>query len=400
MMKNGKNLNRWIRTTALTVAAALTFTGTATTFAQSADIDMIDTTMTAAYSITLPALSVMTVDRSMKLAEEALKKMETAKDTGKNESSENKENSKPSSSEKEETAKKENSNTTSSASSSKPSSSVSSSKPATSSKPSSSASSSKPATSSKPSSSTSSSKPSSSSGTTALKNNGCEIDTSKASSGTIRVRQNGSTTKVKVLVYFNGSSKYYQYTIPTNNTWTSIPLQSGSGTYKVRFMKQVSGTSYTQMYSVTFQVGMQNANSAYLNPSQYVVYNSGSACVTKAKSLVAGAGSDAQKVSRIYSYIVNNISYDYNKMNNLPSGYLPNPDSTLSSRKGICFDYAALMAAMLRSQGIPCKLVIGNADGAYHAWNMVYVNGSWQLYDATYGAAGQRASSYVAQRVY
>ena len=381
MMKNGKNLNKWIRTTALTVAAALTFTGTATTFAQSADINMIDTTMTAAYSITLPALSVMTVDRSMKLAEEALKKMEAAKDTGKNES---KENSKPSSSEKEETAKKENSNTTSSASSSKPSSSVSSSKPATSSKP----------------SSASSSKPSSSSGTTALKNNGCEIDTSKASSGTIRVRQNGSTTKVKVLVYFNGSSKYYQYTIPTNNTWTSIPLQSGSGTYKVRFMKQVSGTSYTQMYSVTFQVGMQNANSAYLNPSQYVVYNSGSACVTKAKSLVAGAGSDAQKVSRIYSYIVNNISYDYNKMNNLPSGYLPNPDSTLSSRKGICFDYAALMAAMLRSQGIPCKLVIGNADGAYHAWNMVYVNGSWQLYDATYGAAGQRASSYVAQRVY
>ena len=376
MMKNGKNLNRWICTTALTVAAALTFTGTATTFAQSADINMIDTTMSAAYSITLPALSVMTVDRSMKLAEEALKKMEAAKDTGKNES---KENSKPSS---------------------KPSSSASSSKPATSSKPSSSASSSKPATSSKPSSSTSSSKPSSSSGTTALKNNGCEIDTSKASSGTIRVRQNGSTTKVKVLVYFNGSSKYYQYTIPTNNTWTSIPLQSGSGTYKVRFMKQVSGTSYTQMYSVTFQVGMQNANSAYLNPSQYVVYNSGSACVTKAKSLVAGAGSDAQKVSRIYSYIVNNISYDYDKMNNLPSGYLPNPDSTLSSRKGICFDYAALMAAMLRSQGVPCKLVIGNADGAYHAWNMVYVNGSWQLYDATYGAAGQRASSYVAQRVY
>ena len=325
MMKNGKNLNRWIRTTALTVAAALTFTGTATTFAQSADINMIDTTMTAAYSITLPALSVMTVDRSMKLAEEALQKMEAAKDTGKNES---KENSKPSS--------KPSSSASSSkpATSSKPSSSASSSKPSTSSKPSSSASSSKPATSSKPSSSASSSKPatraisesskpSSSSGTTALKNNGCEIDTSKASSGTIRVRQNGSTTKVKVLVYFNGSSKYYQYTIPTNNTWTSIPLQSGSGTYKVRFMKQVNGTSYTQMYSVTFQVGMQNANSAYLNPSQYVVYNSGSACVTKAKSLVAGAGSDAQKVSRIYSYIVNNISYDYNKMNNLPSAICP-----------------------------------------------------------------------------
>ncbi len=375
IMKNGKNRDRWIRITAVIAVTLLLFIGTATTSAYPVDsaktdtVDAIHTPFHTVYSATLPTLSVMTTDRSMKLVEEALEKMEASKDTGKNENNGGKENNKPSSTGKEETA-----NTGNTTTSSEPSSSVSSSKPTT-------------------------SKPSSND-TTALKNNGCEIDTSKASSGTIQVRQNGCSTKVKVLVYFNGSSQYYQYTIPTDNTWTSIPLQSGSGTYKVRFMKQVNGTSYSQMYSVTFQVGMQNANSAYLNPSQYVVYTSGSACVAKAKSLVAGVGSDAQKVSRIYSYIVNNISYDYDKMNSVSSGYLPNPDSTLSSRKGICFDYAALMAAMLRSQGVPCKLVIGNADSAYHAWNMVYVNGSWQLYDATYGAADQRASSYVAQRVY
>ena len=319
----------------------------------------------------------------------ALEEMKAAAKTEKTENTQKKEETKNQSSEsskttssvkKENTGKTEKTESQVSSSAKKPASSSSSSAK----KPASSA----PSASSKPSNG----------GTTTLKNNGCEIDTSKAVAGTIRVRQNGNPTKVKVLVYFNGSSKYYQYTIPTNNTWTSIPLQSGSGTYKVRFMKQVSGNSYSQMYSVTFQVGMQNANSAYLNPSQYVVYNSGSACVAKAKSLVSGAGSDAQKVSKIYSYIVNNISYDYDKMKNLPSGYLPNRTAPSASRKGICFDYAALMAAMLRSQGVPCKLVIGNADGQYHAWNMVYVNGSWQLYDPTFGAAGQRAGSYVAER--
>ena len=411
MKKNGMNgKNRWIRTTALAVAAVLAFSGTANTFAQAMDTDAI----AGAYKAALPVVSVAAVDRSMKAAEKALEEMKAAARTEKTENTQKKEETKNQSSESsktsssvkkenigktektEKTEKKENSKASQKAESQVPSSSK---KPASSSssskKPASSSSSKKPA-SSAPSAS---SKPSNG-GAATLKNNGCEIDTSKAAAGTIRVRQNGNPTKVKVLVYFNGSSKYYQYTIPTNNTWTSIPLQSGSGTYKVRFMKQVSGNSYSQMYSVTFQVGMQNANSAYLNPSQYVVYNSGSACVAKAKSLVSGAGSDAQKVSKIYSYIVNNISYDYDKMKNLPSGYLPNPDSTLASRKGICFDYAALMAAMLRSQGVPCKLVIGNADGQYHAWNMVYVNGSWQLYDPTFGAAGQRAGSYVAERVY
>ena len=399
MKKNGMNgNNRWIRTTALAVAAVLAFSGTANTFAQAMDTDAI----AGAYRAALPVVSVAAVDRSMKLAEKALEEMKAAAKTEKTENTQKKEETKNQSSEsskttssvkKENTGKTEKTESQVSSSAKKPASSSSSSakKPA-----SYSSSSSKKPASSAPSAS---SKPSNG-GTTTLKNNGCEIDTSKAAAGTIRVRQNGNPTKVKVLVYFNGSSKYYQYTIPTNNTWTSIPLQSGSGTYKVRFMKQVSGNSYSQMYSVTFQVGMQNANSAYLNPSQYVVYNSGSACVAKAKSLVSGAGSDAQKVSKIYSYIVNNISYDYDKMKNLPSGYLPNPDSTLASRKGICFDYAALMAAMLRSQGVPCKLVIGNADGQYHAWNMVYVNGSWQLYDPTFGAAGQRAGSYVAERVY
>lgn len=55
------------------------------------------------------------------------------------------------------------------------------------------------------------------------------------------------------------------------------------------------------------------------------------------------------------------------------------------------------MAAMLRSQGIPCKLVIGYAGTAYHAWINVYIQGTgwvdqliyfdgknWSLMDPTF----------------
>ena len=52
-------------------------------------------------------------------------------------------------------------------------------------------------------------------------------------------------------------------------------------------------------------------------------------------------------------------------------------DVILQEKKGICFDYAALMATMLRSQNIPAKMEIGYAnmeEGAvYHAWLSVYI---------------------------
>ena len=57
------------------------------------------------------------------------------------------------------------------------------------------------------------------------------------------------------------------------------------------------------------------------------------------------------------------------------------------------------MAAMLRSQGIPCKLVVGFAGDVYHAWisvwspdqgwveGTIYFDGvDWQLMDPTFAS--------------
>ena len=89
--------------------------------------------------------------------------------------------------------------------------------------------------------------------------------------------------------------------------------------------------------------------------------------------------------------------------------YLPVVDSILSSGKGICFDYAALMTAMLRAQNIPARLEIGYASGGiYHAWISVYleqqgwVNGiiyfdgkSWKLMDPTFASSANSSKSVM-----
>jgi transglutaminase-like putative cysteine protease len=63
---------------------------------------------------------------------------------------------------------------------------------------------------------------------------------------------------------------------------------------------------------------------------------------------------------------------------------------------GICYDISAIMASMLRSQGVEVKLVTGytpNIEGVYHAWNSVYDenNDSWITVDATYDIAMYKA---------
>ena len=91
--------------------------------------------------------------------------------------------------------------------------------------------------------------------------------------------------------------------------------------------------------------------------------------------------------------------YDKEKANNVQYGYVPDPDQTLNDKTGICFDYASLTCAMLRSQGIPTKLEVGYVGEVYHAWISCYVDETgwidniiefdgkdWSLLDPTLGA--------------
>lgn len=83
----------------------------------------------------------------------------------------------------------------------------------------------------------------------------------------------------------------------------------------------------------------------------------------------------------VYRWVVENVTYDYAKAEELSgaTGYVPDPDRTLREKSGICFDYASLSAAFLRSLGIPCQVITGyvSPNDLYHAWNMVYIDGSW-----------------------
>ena len=152
-----------------------------------------------------------------------------------------------------------------------------------------------------------------------------------------------------------------------------IPFSSGSSTYQVSCYQQISDSQYAALYADTLEIKLANEFLPSLYPNQYVNFTPDSEASKLALSMVSEDTSDIDALQTIYNYVVSHVTYDYDLADTVASGYLPDVDETLQTGKGICFDYAALTTAMLRSCDIPCKLQIGYAGDIKHAWINVYI---------------------------
>ena len=84
---------------------------------------------------------------------------------------------------------------------------------------------------------------------------------------------------------------------------------------------------------------------------------------------------------------------------------------TRSLPKITVYDYAAVMATMLRTQAIPTRLEVGYAGEEYHAWISTYIkdkgwiNGiiefdgtSWNMLDPTFASTSDSPKKFIAQK--
>lgn len=164
----------------------------------------------------------------------------------------------------------------------------------------------------------------------------------------------------------------------------NLPLQMGSGQYTISLLGSNDGRRFRLLSEKTITVILEE-NAVYLSASQTVNWNDESEVAILAKELTEDAETDREKLEIIHTYVVNNVSYDYEKATKLPKGYIPNAEDTLSEGLGICYDFAALTASMLRAVDVPTKLVKGYSSytPVYHAWNEVLIEGEWVVVDAS-----------------
>lgn len=245
------------------------------------------------------------------------------------------------------------------------------------------------------------------------------LDLSHSDCGYFMVQYHGGVNRVKMQVTGpNGIT----YTYDLGTSYEAFPFAAGNGIYRIGIHENITDNQYATIFNNTYDISVSSETIPYLYPNQYVNFDNTSQVVTLARDLAYSADDDLTVVKNIYTYIVSNVTYDYEKATTVQSGYIPKVDELITTNKGICLDYASAMAAMLRSQRIPTRLEIGYAGNAYHAWISTYldkkgwVNGiikfegqTWELMDPTFAAsAGEKkvkdyigdGNNYVTKYIY
>jgi transglutaminase-like putative cysteine protease len=241
--------------------------------------------------------------------------------------------------------------------------------------------------------------------------NGYTIDYSNAEYGYISVLSPSSDSTLKAQVSLGDT--VYTYTL-VSNEYVIVPLQMGNGVYSIRLLKNKDGSTYVVSASTKIDIELVDETTAYLYPNQIVNYNKETQAIMKSFELTQESDSEIERVYEIYQYIIKNIDYDYDKAELAQTKFiLPIIDETYLIEKGICFDYASLMSAMLRVQHIPTRVVTGYVEQGYHAWVEVYIKDTgwinpsvyfeselWGRVDPTFDSMGSYDGDYQNQDYY
>lgn len=240
-------------------------------------------------------------------------------------------------------------------------------------------------------------------GTLVESNDKVLVDYSNVSQGYIMAKTlTTDHSRIKVMILKDDSK--YTYDINKENEYEVYPLNMGNGTYTIKVFENISGDQYTLLYAFDVDVELENEYVPFLYPNQVVDYDLDTLCIQKSFELVSEDKTDLERVEDIYNFVLDNVTYDWDKVDEVQGKYvLPGLDDIYNTGKGICFDYAAIMAAMLRVQHIPTKVVTGMVTEGYHAWIEVYIenmgwikphiyfnSGEWTQMDPTYDAMNEK----------
>jgi len=143
---------------------------------------------------------------------------------------------------------------------------------------------------------------------------------------------------------------------------------------------------------------------AKVNPRDYLSTSYGiqsdhAEIIALAKEITSKHRDDYSKVKAVHDWLATNIYYDLEAYFSNRRAYSFISMDVLKNKRGVCQGYANLSAALLRSVGIPCRVVTGlglgmSTNGKWdaqnlekrinHAWNEVYVSGRWIIMDVTW----------------
>lgn len=219
-----------------------------------------------------------------------------------------------------------------------------------------------------------------------------KINTNTASKGYIEVQYiepNGYNIEVnvntKVANQRGTTGAWHYYTTFKAPCTLKVALTYGNTEYTINVWSTMNG-EYGNMPSkkaeLTIKLSNVSQTGGFLLSTGEVIYNQDMNFIKKANEIAATCSNGFEVVSKIYDWLTSYMSYKIYEETSVRH-YKCNLQTVYNRKAGVCYDYAVVLAAMLRSQGIPCKVVFGkysnSTSGNGHAWNEVYITQSGSI---------------------
>ncbi len=113
------------------------------------------------------------------------------------------------------------------------------------------------------------------------------------------------------------------------------------------------------------------------------------------QSLDLDGKSDYEKVSAIYSYVCQHVTYD--SKHDTDDSYKLKYTAYAAAINGtsVCQGYSVLLYRLMLEEGIDCRFISGTANGANHSWNIVKLGGKYYNLDATWDAGSDTPAYFL-----
>ena len=193
--------------------------------------------------------------------------------------------------------------------------------------------------------------------------------------------------ELPLLMEIQNADRRHQLLLPNDGRWQPVLLTLGAGTYTLSVYEaglydrpiRLLFETFFEMENAPLDTQLALLSSLHTNMDAHPV------TVALARSLCQNAQTDLEKVTLLWNWLMDHAAYDKAYAKAIQFSKMPDGDAFVRGEKGICSDYAAFMAVSLRAVGVPCKHVYGKnlRTGNQHAWNEVYLDGKWQIIDAT-----------------
>lgn len=221
-----------------------------------------------------------------------------------------------------------------------------------------------------------------------LEYDGAQVDVADESESYVRVQDGvakfryvGDVSNIKARIISGDKLTTY---VLNNSQEFSYTFPYGVGSYDLVLYENTTGNKYKQVVKQNYVLDEVENDTSLVSYSSY--YDGFDSLEHLVDSIWDDNLSAYDNVHGLYDWIVSNVKYDYDRMDDVQSGYMPDLEKALYDKKGLCLDYSSLLCTMCRYKDVPAQILVGYHDGTCHAWSEVVIGDDVIHIDATFGA--------------